>query len=59
MATDLLQGYLLMRDGKHSDRKKVVAETFIEKMVPRLEMNSRFIMRCEASLIKNAPEIIG
>jgi hypothetical protein len=59
MATDLLQGYLLMRDGKHSDRKKVIAETFIDKMIFRVKMNSEFILKGEAALLKNAREIIG
>ncbi|OGV64834.1 MAG: acyl-CoA dehydrogenase [Lentisphaerae bacterium RIFOXYA12_FULL_48_11] len=59
MATDLLQGYLLMRDGKYSDRKKIVAETFIDKMGARVEMNSRFIIKGDASLLRNFPAIIG
>ncbi len=59
MATDLIQGYLFLRDGKHSDRKKVVAETFIDKMVSRIVMNSTFIINGDAALLKNAAEIIG
>ncbi len=59
MATDLIQGYLFLRDGNHSDRKKVVAETFIDKMVYRVSMNAEFIMKGDAALLKNATEIIG
>jgi len=59
MATDLLQGYLLLRDGRFSDRKKMVADTFVDKMGPRVEMNSRFIMKGEAALLRNSPGIIG
>ena len=59
MATDVIQGYLLMRDGIHNDRKRNVAETFIEKMIPRLDMNARFITKGEGSLLRNAADILG
>ena len=59
MAIDLIQSYLLVRDGKHSERKLKVAETFIKKMVPRVEMNMNFILSEGSTLLKNYADIIG
>ena len=59
MATDLFQAYLLLRDARHSERKKRVAEIFVDKMVPRLEMNRRFITEGEAALLHHYRDVIG
>ncbi len=59
MATDLIQGYLLVRDARHSERKMKVAETFLEKMMHRIDMNMNFIIDGDASLLKNYRDIIG
>ncbi|MBN1649259.1 MAG: acyl-CoA dehydrogenase family protein [Spirochaetales bacterium] len=59
MATDLVISFLLMRDAKHSERKKKVAETFISKMVPRVEMNMNFIVNENSTLLKNYKDIIA
>jgi alkylation response protein AidB-like acyl-CoA dehydrogenase len=59
MATDLILGYLLIRDAAHSERKMKVAEIFIEKMLPRVEMSMNFILDGKASLLDNYKDIIG
>ena len=59
MATDLVQGYLLLRDARHAERKLRVAETFIEKMATRITMNAEFILDGESSLLRNYRQIIG
>jgi hypothetical protein len=59
MATDLILGYLLMRDGNHSERKQKVAAVFIAKMPSRIKANRDFIMSEEGTLLKNYKEVIG
>ncbi len=59
MATDLIIAYLMLRDAAHSDRKKKVAEIFIEKMLPRVKMSASFILEGKASLLANYKEVIG
>ena len=59
MATDLFQAYLLTRDAQHSERKRKVAEIFVDKMIPRVDMNMHFIVEGEASLLKHYRDVIG
>ncbi|MCD6397865.1 MAG: acyl-CoA dehydrogenase family protein [Spirochaetaceae bacterium] len=59
MATDIIIGYLFLRDSAHSERKLKVAEIFIEKMVPRVKMNMSFILEAKASLLYDYKEVIG
>ncbi len=59
MATDIIQGYLLLRDAHFSDRKKKVAEVFIEKAGARIKANMSFILEDEGILIDNYNEILG
>jgi alkylation response protein AidB-like acyl-CoA dehydrogenase len=59
MATDLIISYLLLRDGKHSERKRKVAEIFIVKMQPRIKANRDFIMSENGTLLRNYKEVIG
>jgi len=59
MATDLIQGYLLMRDGNHSERKQKVAAIFIAKMPSRIKANRDFIMGDNATLLKDYEAVIG
>ena len=59
MATDITIALLFMRDAKHSERKLKVAETFIVKMVTRIEMNMNFIISGESTLLDNYQNIIG
>ena len=59
MATDIIIGYLFLRDSVHADRKLKVAEIFIEKMVPRIKMNMSFILEGKASLLHDYKEVIG
>lgn len=58
MATDIIMGYLLMRDAAYEDRKKVLAETFTDKMVFRVEMVYHFIKGGDNTLLKNYKELI-
>ncbi len=58
MATDIIQGYLLLRDAKFSERKKKVAEVFIEKMDARIRGNMSFILDEKGVLIDNYRDII-
>lgn len=53
MTTDMIQGYLLLRDAKQSERKMGIAELFIKKAAVRIEMNMNFIVNCDQVLIKN------
>lgn len=59
MTTDIIQGYLLLRDAAFSDRKKKVAEVFIEKMAARIRANMSFIMDDKGVLIDNYQDILG
>ncbi len=59
MATDVALGFLMMRNAKFSERKMLIAETFIEKMLTRVEMNMNFVSCKECSLMKNYKEIIA
>ncbi len=59
MATDITIALFFMRDAKYSERKVKVAETFIAKMVTRVEMNMKFIVSGESTLLENYEDIIG
>jgi len=59
MTTDIIQGYLLLRDAAFSDRKKKVAEVFIEKMAVRVKANMSFIMDDKGVLIDTYQDILG
>ena len=59
MATDIILGYLMLRDAAHSERKKKVAEIFIEKMLPRVNMSMSFILEGKSKLLANYKEVIG
>jgi hypothetical protein len=58
MATDLIQAYLLLRDARHSLRKHHVAKLFINKMLPRSNMVSEFIVEAGSALLEHYKEII-
>ena len=58
MATDIVIALLFMRDAKHAERKMKVAETFISKMLSRVEMNMNFIVSGESTLLDNYKDII-
>jgi 3-(methylthio)propanoyl-CoA dehydrogenase len=58
MAIDLIQSYLLLRDGRLSERKLKLAETFIRKMQSRLEEKMAFIVNEESTLLDNYALII-
>jgi 3-(methylthio)propanoyl-CoA dehydrogenase len=59
MATDLVQGYLLLRDAKHSARKLRIAEIFIEKMQTRIHMNMHYILDGGSTFLKNYQDVLG
>lgn len=58
MTTDVIQGYLMLKDAAYSDRKKNIAETFIEVAMPRMEANLNFILHGSCSLVKNHSNIL-
>jgi len=57
-ATDLIIGYLFMRDGNYSERKQKVANIFITKMTSRMRANHDFIIGENATLLKNYKAVI-
>jgi hypothetical protein len=59
MTTDIVQSYLLMREGHHSERKQKAVAIFVEKMVPRVKANRDFIMNGNGALLKNYEAVIG
>jgi hypothetical protein len=59
MTTDLVQSYLLMREGNHSERKQKAAAIFVEKMFPRLKSNRDFIFSENGTLLRNYEAVIG
>jgi alkylation response protein AidB-like acyl-CoA dehydrogenase len=59
MATDLVLSYLLLRDGKHSDRKQKAAAIFIAKMPSRIKANRDFIMSENGTLLAHYEAVIG
>jgi hypothetical protein len=59
MATDVIIGYLLLRDAAHSERKKKVAAMFIEKMLPRVQASVSYILEGESILLEDYKEVIG
>ncbi len=59
MATDLVQGYLLLRDAKYSARKLRIAEIFIEKMQTRIHMNMHYILDGGSTFLKNFQDVLG
>lgn len=59
MATAIIQSYLLMRDGKHSERKKKVAELFIEQTASLVVHHKHFITEGRAVLLDHYRDIIG
>ncbi|MBB6479535.1 acyl-CoA dehydrogenase family protein [Spirochaeta isovalerica] len=59
MATAIIQSYLMMRDARHSDRKKKVAELHIEKAYSLVEHHRHFIAEGRAVLLDHYMDIIG
>lgn len=59
MATSVIQCFLLMKDARHSDRKKKVASMFIEKTSSQVEHHKHFITEGRAVLLDHYKEIIG
>jgi alkylation response protein AidB-like acyl-CoA dehydrogenase len=59
MATAVIQSFLLMRNARHSDRKKKVAEMFIEKASSLVEHHRHFITDGRAVLLNHYKDIIG
>jgi hypothetical protein len=58
MCTDVIQAYLLLLDAGKSERKKNIAETFIEYMLPRVEAHMKSITLGESSLLRNHVNIL-
>ncbi len=58
MATDIIISWLLLRDARHSERKLLVAQSFIEKMLARAEAHASYIQSEGAYLMKHYKEIL-
>jgi alkylation response protein AidB-like acyl-CoA dehydrogenase len=58
MATDIIISWLLLRDARHSERKLLVAQTFMEKMLSRATAHSSYIQSEGSYLMKHYKEIL-
>ncbi|HUW70479.1 MAG TPA: acyl-CoA dehydrogenase family protein [bacterium] len=58
MATDIVISWLLLRDARHSERKLLVAQTFMEKMLSRATAHSSYIQSEGSYLMKHYKEIL-
>ncbi len=58
MATDIIVSWLMLRDGKHSERKLKAAEIFITLARPRIEAHSTFVLNNHDCYLKNYQAII-
>jgi hypothetical protein len=60
MATDLIIGYLLLRDAAHSERKLKVASIFIARLPSRIAACHSFITGDgAAALLRDYAAVIG
>ena len=59
MSIAIIQSFLLMKDAQHSDRKKKIAELFIEKTSSMVEHHKHFITDGRAVLLDHYKDIIG
>jgi alkylation response protein AidB-like acyl-CoA dehydrogenase len=58
MATDIIISWLLLRDARHSERKLLVAQTFVEKMLSRATAHSSYIQSEGSYLMKHYKDIL-
>ncbi|MDP3179108.1 MAG: acyl-CoA dehydrogenase family protein, partial [Spirochaetaceae bacterium] len=58
MSTAVIQGYLLLRDAAHAERKMHVARLFIDRAAANVEMNLNFILNAEQALVRHHTVII-
>lgn len=58
MATDIIISWLLLRDARHSERKLLVAQAFIEKMLARAEAHASYIQSEGSFLMKHYKDIL-
>ncbi|MFC1591799.1 acyl-CoA dehydrogenase family protein, partial [Thermodesulfobacteriota bacterium] len=58
MATDILIGYLLLHQGRHCQRKAMIARMFIKEMEPRLRMHARRIKKADTACLKHYAAIV-
>jgi len=59
MGSEILIGYLFLRQSLASNRKMKMARMFITAMEPRLKMNAQHIKRADKGCIKDYPLIVG
>jgi len=59
MTTDIIIAWLFLRDARHSERKILVAETFIEKMQSRADAAAAYIQSENAFFMKNYKGILN
>jgi len=58
MATDIIVSWLLLRDARRAERKVLVAEAFIGKMLARAEAHAACIQGEGAAFIANCKRIL-
>lgn len=58
LATDIIISWLLLRDGRHSERKLLVAQAFMEKMLARAEAHASYIQSEGAHIMKHYKDIL-
>ncbi len=59
MTTDIIIAWLFLRDARHSERKILLAETFIEKQLARAEASALYIQSESGFFMKNYKEILS
>ena len=59
MAIDVYVSYLLLNQAEKSARKKSVAKKFIGDMLPRVEMNSKYVTSGDKTTIEDFEAIVG
>jgi len=58
-AIDILIGYLLLEQGQHADRKKVLARRFITQALPRAKARIEEVLAQERSTLDSYDALIG
>ncbi len=59
VACDIYLGYLLLRQGLHSDRKKEIARRFVSSAIPRIKANCELIKSGDKSTFDKFDVIVG
>jgi len=58
IAVDVYRGYLVLNDAKISEKKKVLAEKFIQDISPIVAMNEKYITSGNETTLKNKEKLL-